>query len=85
MKILLFLTILLQPPLQVAGDLQAVLVDQAAAALASVTHAAVVFVLYQFGALGVTILTAQSLPPFGVSDDLFSSPVRCDIDAQGRN
>ena len=52
MKNLLFLTILLQPPLQVAGDLQAVLVDQAAAALASVTHAAVVFVFVPVGCFG---------------------------------
>ena len=43
------------------GDLQAVLVDQAAAPLTSAIHAAVVIVLYQLGALGVTILTAQSL------------------------
>ena len=63
MKKTLFLTTLLQLLLHGVGDLQAVLVDRAAAPLASAIHAAVVIVLYQLGALGVTILTAQSLLP----------------------
>ena len=59
-----------QPPLQVARDLQAVLVNQAAAASTSAIHAAVIFVFVLVGCFGWRSLPAQSLSPLGVLDIL---------------